>query len=377
MSGVKKDSIFKLYFDLTTKYKKEYGDNTVVLLQVGSFYEIYGMKEASGLLVGSSIQEISNCCHLNIRPKQLKYNNKDIVMAGIPDKPGTVEKYLSYINDAGFTSVMWSQDEANPTIRGFDQVISPGTFFSTNNIKISNNITCIWLELTSPTKKRNEILYCGISNLNIITGDTSLTEYQVSYSSSHTIYDELQRFISIKNPSEVIIISCFTDEEVNRIIQYSNINTDTIHILDDTDEMCKKSCEQLYQYETFKKYFDCAIYKRGDTILEKTTALQSLTFLLDFIYKHNPSLTKNINYPCFDNDEKHLVLANHTLQQLNIIPDNNYKGRLSSLMNLLDFCKTSIGKRRYEYDLTHPTTISSDLTREYNMTEYLLNNYLF
>ena len=378
MSSSKKEKdggIFKLYFDLTKKYKEEYGNNTVVLLQVGSFYEIYGMKEESGTLVGSSIQEVSNCCHLNIRPKQLKYNGKEIVMAGIPDKPGTVEKYLSYINDAGFTSVIWSQDENDATIREFDQVVSPGTYFSNNNIKISNNISCIWLELTKPSKKRNQILYCGISNVNNITGDTCINEYQVTYSKSHTIYDDLQRFISIKNPSEVIIISSFTNEEVNKIIQYSNINTDTIHIVSDKDKISKNCCDQVYQYETFKKYFGCTIYKTDNSIMEKTTALQSLTFLLDFIYKHNPRLTTNINYPSFDNNENNLILANHTLQQLNIIPDNNYKGRLSSLMNLLDFCKTSIGRRRYEYELTHPTTLSTDLMREYEMTEYLLANY--
>lgn len=370
-----KTSIFQLYFDLTEKYIQEYGNNTIVLLQVGSFYEIYGMKEASGTIVGSNIQAVSNSCCLNIRGKQLKYNGKDIVMAGVPDKPGTLEKYLSYINNAGFTSVIWSQNVSDPTVRTFDHVVSPGTFFSNNDVKISNNISCIWLELTKPTKKRNQLLYCGIANVNNITGDTCLNEYQVTYSISHTIYDELQRFISIKNPSEVIIISSFTDEEVNKIIKYSNINCNTIHILSDCDKISKKCCEQVYQYETFNKYFGCVIYKMNDLIIEKTTALQSLTFLLDFIYKHNPSLTKNINYPSFENDNNNLILANHTLEQLNIIPDNNYRGRLSSLMNMLDFCKTSIGKRRYEYDLTHPTTVSSYLKREYDMTEYLLNNY--
>uniref|UniRef100_A0A6C0BUK2 DNA mismatch repair proteins mutS family domain-containing protein n=1 Tax=viral metagenome TaxID=1070528 RepID=A0A6C0BUK2_9ZZZZ len=370
-----KESIFKLYFDLTDKYKKEYGERTVVLLQVGSFYEIYGMKDNNGTLLGSNIQEISSSCHLNIRPKQLKYNDKDIVMAGIPDKPGTLEKYLTYINNSGFTSVIWSQDENDPTIRSFNQVISPGTYFSSNEMNISNNICCIWLEVTKATKQKNPILYCGISNVNNTTGDTCLYEYETIYSKSHTIYDELQRFISIKTPSEVIIISSFNDDEVNKVIQYSNINTNTIHIIDENDSICKKCCEQVYQYETFFNYFKTKIYISDSNIMEKTTALQSITFLLDFIYKHNPSLTRNINYPSFENNNTNLILANHTLQQLNIIPDNKYTGRLSSLVNLLNFCKTSIGRRRYEYDLTHPTTVSIDLKREYNMTEFLLNNF--
>ena len=33
------------YFKLTEKYKKKYGEKAVVLMQVGAFFEIYGLKE--------------------------------------------------------------------------------------------------------------------------------------------------------------------------------------------------------------------------------------------------------------------------------------------------------------------------------------------
>lgn len=377
MSSTKKDKdggIFKLYFDLTDKYTNEYGENTIVLLQVGSFYEVYGLKDQDGTFTDSKITEVANACHMNIKPKHLKYDNKDVFMAGFPDKELVIEKFLHHINEIGYTSVMWSQDEKNPTIRGFNKVVSPGTYFSNNDIKISNNISCIWIEITKPSQKKNQIMYCGISNFNNITGDSMLYEYQIIYSKSHTIYDELQRFISIKNPSEVIIISSFTNEEVEKIIQYSNINTNAIHIFNDKEKVINKCSQQIYQHETFEKYFKRDI-NDDEEIMLKSTALQSLTYLLDFIYKHNPNLIRNINYPTFDNNENDLILANHTLQQLNIIPDNNYKGRVSSLMNLLNYCKTSIGKRKYEYDFTHPTCNIQFLKREYDMTEYLLNDY--
>ena len=40
-----KSSILNDYYKYTSDYKKEYGENTVVFMQVGSFYEIYGIKE--------------------------------------------------------------------------------------------------------------------------------------------------------------------------------------------------------------------------------------------------------------------------------------------------------------------------------------------
>ena len=381
MTTTKKDkegsSIFKLYFDLTNEYTEKFGENTVILLQVGSFYEMYGMRNENGTYSGSKIQEVANACHIAVRPKQLKYDNKDIVMAGFPDREIVLEKFLYYINEAGFTSVIWSQDNNDSTIRTFDHVVSPGTYFSNEEMKISNNICCIWFEITKQTKRKNPILYCGIANVNNITGDTTLYEYNITYNKSHTVYDELQRFISIKNPSEVIIISNFTNDEVNKIIQYSTINTNSVHIKNYKDKNIKKCTEQIYQYETFDKYFGSKIYQNDTSFMEKPIALQSLIYLIDFIHKHNPNLTKKINYPTFDNNSKDIMLANHTLQQLNIIPDNNYKGRMSSLLNLLNYCKSAIGKRKYEYEITHPTYDTNYLTREYNMTDYLLNNYNF
>jgi len=36
------------YLKLTKKYKEEYGENTVVFMQVGSFFEVYGLEVSKG-----------------------------------------------------------------------------------------------------------------------------------------------------------------------------------------------------------------------------------------------------------------------------------------------------------------------------------------
>ena len=38
-------ALIKEYFTLTDKYTAEYGQNTVVLLQVGAFFEVYALKD--------------------------------------------------------------------------------------------------------------------------------------------------------------------------------------------------------------------------------------------------------------------------------------------------------------------------------------------
>ena len=39
-------ALIKDYFEKTKKYIEEYGSNSIVLMQVGAFFEVYGLKNA-------------------------------------------------------------------------------------------------------------------------------------------------------------------------------------------------------------------------------------------------------------------------------------------------------------------------------------------
>jgi hypothetical protein len=55
-------------------------------------------------------------------------------------------------------------------------------------------------------------------------------QFKETYVNNPTTYDELERFISIYNPSEVILISNLPDEkEMDYIISYAGINCNLIH----------------------------------------------------------------------------------------------------------------------------------------------------
>ena len=65
-----------------------------------------------------------------------------------------------------------------------------------------------------------------------------------------------------------------------------------------------------------------------DSFYNFPIACQSFCYLLDFIEKHNSNLIKNIDVPLFENFSQRLTLANHTLQQLNIIDDGMIKAKI-------------------------------------------------
>lgn len=92
--------------------------------------------------------------------------------------------------------------------------------------------------------------------------------------------------------------------------------------------------------------------------------------------EHNPHLVRKISIPLFTNVSSTMVLANHTLRQLNIIEDNNMNskssGHLSSVLAFLNRCCTSMGKRAFKYQLLNPTCDVVVLNQEYDIIDYIL-----
>jgi DNA mismatch repair protein MutS len=377
------------YFELTKKYKSIYGENTLLLMQVGSFYEVYGkINRNTGEITGSNITDFSKICELVIanRNTNTDCEDQDMVMAGFKDF--LIEKYLRKIQEAGYTAVVYDQDApVKNTTRSCSGIYSPGTYFSNDSTKLTNNITCIWIEIMENVFLfKGKHVLVGIANIDIYTGKTSIFQFKEIYINNPTTYDELERFISIYNPSEAIIISNIKDEkEVDSIINYAGIQCSIIHKIHLYGKTASNSnhvnvikalnCEkQTYQKEILTKFYtiydyDVFIQNFYDNIF----ATQAFCYLLDFVYQHNPHLVNKISEPIFENFSSRLILANHTLKQLNMIDDNNYTGKYSSVLKILDLCLTPMGKRKFAYQLLNPTTDITYLNREYNITEYYLN----
>ncbi len=385
-------ALVKEYFELTKKYQEEYGENTILLMQVGSFMECYGLIDRSTNIIHSSkIQDFSRICELNIAEKNICIGKENVLMAGFT--VGIIEKYIKKIQDAGYTCVVYTQDEnAKNTTRSLAGIFSPGTYFQYDSTSLTNNITCIWAELTENKlsilgSAKGKYINVGIANVDIYTSKSSIFQFKEPYTNNPTNFDELERFISIYNPSEVIIISNLSTTQIEDMICYTNIQSKLIHKINIGNPNTTKkenqmstrayNCEkQTYQKEILQRFFVIKDYDSFiDNFYSNVFATQSYCFLLDFIYQHNPYLVKKINIPVFENCSDRLILANHSLKQLNIIDDHNYSGKFSSVEKMLNNCITPMGRRKFSYNFLNPTTNSSYLQKEYDMTEYILSNY--
>lgn len=372
-------ALIKEYFKLTDKLKLDYGEKTIVLMQVGAFYEAYGLKNPdTSVIEGSNIKDYTDKCELALSQKNNCVGKKNVMMAGF----GLIqlEKYLKKLQGFGYTTAVYSQDEkAAGTTRSLTGIFSPGTFFTSDSPSLTNNTMCVWME------KVGKLIAIGISNIDIYTGRSFLFEYHQEFSSTPEAYDELEKYISIYQPSELIIIHNLTPTLVENILHYIDNQTQSKHILDMNDKknphLVKISnCEkQVFQLEVMKKFFDNKDenYAEGhhSTLFEYPIGTQSYCYLLDFIFQHNPDLTRKIQIPIFENMSTRMNLANHSLKQLNIIDSglSGSRGTGSSVLSLLNRCKTPMGKRKFEYTLLHPLTNHTVLEEDYNFCHHLLN----
>ena len=367
-------SLVNQYFKDTENLKRDYGEKSIVFIQVGAFYEVYGLLDPSTKeITGSDISEFSRLCELAISQKNICVGKKNVLMAGVRDY--MLDKYLRKMQSFGYTIAVYSQDEkAAGTTRSLTGIFSPGTYFSNDVTELTNNTMCIWLE------KINKTLVVGIANIDIYTGKSFVFEYNQEYATTPDAYGDLERYISIYQPSELIVIHNLSNRVVENILHFVDLKTECRHIIDKSnDKNPHKSkianCEkQTYQREIIRKYFKEIDIDSSPQFSHYPIGTQSYCYLLDFIYYHNPDLTKKIQPPQFENCTEHLILGNHSLKQLNIIDTSlsGANGSTSSVSSFLNQCRTPMGKRKFQYMLLNPMTNPKTLQTEYDFCEHLL-----
>ena len=384
------------YFKEMIKYVEKYGKKTILLWQSGSFYEIYTIKDPdTDEFLLSEFDEYIKLTHMNIANKHIKYeyNGKkcSVFMAGFNNYDYLLDKWVKVLTDGGFTVPVWYEYKSvgKKKDRKLLQIFSPGCFFKNNKLESEdcNNIACYSiLQSNSSFINRTPSLLFGCANLNIYTGNLTLFNHEEKKQNIHNpvVFDELERFNSIYNPQEIIFIHNYEDEnKLQDVLKFSGINCAKIHFVNQTEEgeftqQALNAENQTYQEDIMCKFYnipDYNSYIESSTLNERPIALKSLCFLLNFINEHNSKLTQKIHLPTFDNKNEHLHLANHSLNQLNIVDTTFSKGPYSSVEKLVNKCVTPMGRRCFKEKLLHPVTNIEYLQEQYDIMEYFITNW--
>lgn len=371
------------YFARSDHYREKLGSKTLVLFQSGSFYEVYGYKGPEDIHIqGSLIEEFSQVCDMQISEKKASYKNKALYMAGFGTRDWQLEKYKTRLLENNYTVVVIIQLEdmqstgAKKKKRELEGIYSPGTFVPTDTkITWNNHMMCVWTE-TYKTKSHKTQYVVGIAILNIVTHQSYLIEYTIVDSKLQaTSLDDLERCLTIYKPKEIILVS-----QIKNIESFvPSLQNMYIHRYDPSMDIIKNAEKQVYCRHIVSQYFGSDALTQCAEFTMFVLATQSFCVLMHFLEEHNPQLCKRVKLPIWENQSKTVLLANHTLTQLNILSDQTYNhndhNQLHSVHDLTNKCFTRMGNRAFLHTLTHPTFDLDVLETEYSTMELWMTQH--
>lgn len=359
------------YVFYTKEYKKKYGDKTIVLMQVGSFFELYSITDDTD----SEIYKITDICNITISKKNksvVEVNTHNPLMAGFPLY--TIAKYQNILLQNNYTIVMIEQvtEPPNPE-RKVTEIMSPGMNINSDTKK-NNYLMSIYYE------KINNLLVVGISFIDICTGRCYVYEVGSSKDDIDLVNNEVYRLIINYNPCEIVFLcdNSLNEKDKEEIILNLNLNSILIHKLWNKYEYIDIMQDIKYQEKILKK-----VYKSVKTQLYIIDLLNleflnfariSFCYLLQFAYDHNSDILHDIYRPEILEINKYLNLEYDSTLQLNIISLNNND---KPLLDILNRCNTSFGSRLFKDRLLNPIICKKELKERYDKIELFLNNNLY
>ncbi|HHD82328.1 MAG TPA: MutS family DNA mismatch repair protein, partial [Campylobacterales bacterium] len=352
----------EIYFELQQYFESKYGNNALVLMEIGTFFEVYEVNNDE-LKIGKA-KEIAEL--LNI---QLTRKNKSIIensvrnplLAGVPSV--SIERYLSrLINSQKYTIIMIKQKGVMPNVQRYvSNIISPGTNFEYQTEVIETNLVSIIID-------ENQGVYsAGYAAIDITTGKTLVNEIHSSREDKTYALDEIFNLLQTYNTTEIIIT--LLNKQMNKewleayleLGQLSLSYNDKQHKIVYQNELLKR----VYQINSFLSPIEYLNLERHPYTTE------ALSILIEFIIEHDEAIIDKMNRPQILGETRYLYLGNNALEQLGVISRNKSD---ITLLDLIDKTSTAFGKRLLRERLLSPITDKELLEERYELSEKLMGH---
>lgn len=349
-------SLIEEYFDYQIKYENKYGkNNTLVLMEVGSFYEFYGINnEIEKIGNVKKVAELLNIQQTRRNKSIIGNSRKNPQLAGFPSP--SLQRYLQLLISNKFNVILVEQITKPPhPQRGVTNIYSPGTYINELSNSNSNNILSLFI-----TKEKNiktSLSYIYISSFSVMDMSTGVGLFYETHSIDiGVLMEEIFRFIETHSPSEILYHhKKITESELKQISK--------IYKLPGVVEINNKLIKLSYQNEFLKNIYQNTKLLTPIEYLNLETypsVIMSFILLLEYVEEHDPQIIKNIEVPEFWKQQKHLTLNNNTINQLNVS---------EKLFNIINKTKTPMGKRLLKYNLLNPIVSPEKLNKIYNEIE--------
>ncbi len=359
----KKRLLTDIYFELQRIFEEKYGPDTVVLMEVGTFFEVYEVNNDE-MKIGKA-KEVAELLNIQLTRKNktiLENSVANPLMAGVPTV--SIDRYLSrLVQSRKYTVVMVRQKGVPPKVKRYiGNILSPGTNFDYLAEPTENYIVSLIVDIN------RGIYSCGYSAIDVSTGKTFLNEVHGTREDKTFALDEIFNQLQSYSTSELLLT--LSDDSIDEewIVRYLEIEG---HIRCTPGRTRHKIA---YQNELFANVYGIRSFLSPIEYLDLERypyASESLSLLIDFIIEHDASLIEKMNRPTFLGGQHFVYLGNNALEQLNIIsrdPDE------MTLLKLVDLTSTAIGKRLFKERLLNPICDAKELKRRYDLAEKVMEH---
>ena len=382
------------YLKQQEEYSEKYGQKTIVLMQVGSFFEFYEFspKECEENLAWPDkkighVTEVASLLNMAATRKDKKkpYSLNNCAMAGFPVI--SYEKHRDVLLANNYTIVRIDQKKNEKNVERFvAEILSPSTNIENiSSLPTNNNIASIYIEVLKENySKEDYLLVVGLSFIDVTTGENSVMEIYSNEKDAIRAVHEIYRYIHSIRPREVLLTLNYKDNEEYQKFLILNLE------LDKTDILILNKLNPEYLKLEYQTHFLSNIFsdRKNKNIIEELNLERlyygciSYVILLNYCYEHNPTLIEKLSSPntSWTNQEEYLVLTHNAIDQLDILPNKNSgkhnrnNKNIDSLLSVVNYTKTNLGKRYLINMLTNPITNIKKLNEIYDMVESLVED---
>ncbi len=354
----KKKLLAEVYFELQAYFESKYGKDTVIFMEIGTFFEVYEVNN-DDLQIGKA-KEMAELLNIQLTKKNksiVENSVKNPLLAGVPAV--SFERYLArLIQEKKYTAIVIRQKGVPPKVsRYVSQIISPGTNFDYMTDNEENYIASLIID------QHKEIYSVGYSAIDVTTGKTWLYEAHGTSEDQSFALDEIFNLLNVHKTSEVVITFLEGVKNQKEVLRYLEI-ADRFHY-----SVNNERHKIAYQNELFQNVYNIQslLSPIEHLDLERSPMIsEALAILVHFVIEHDYHIIQKLYRPQLIDNKRYMYLGNNALEQLGIISKDRDE---MTLFKLMDKSCTAIGKRLLKERLLNPLLDSEELTRRYNLID--------
>ncbi len=354
----------EIYFELQRYYESKYGENVIILMEIGSFFELYEVNN-NELKIGKA-KEIADILNIQLTRKNKSILENSIhnpLLAGVPTI--SLERYLSrLVALKKYTIVLVKQRGQTPNIsRYVSNIISAGVNFDYIDSSNENNIVSIIIDANL------DIYSIAYASIDITTGKSILNEIHSHREDKTYALDELFKLLQSYNSAEILLSFENSNIDKDFILRYLELPVKNVKFTNSKHKI-------IYQNELFKRVFGINSFLTPIEYLDLERygyATLALSILIEFIIEHDESVIEKMSRPIFLGKSRYLYLGNNALEQLGVISRDLNE---VTLLELIDKTSTAFGKRLLKERLLNPIIDKVELIKRYDLSQKVSLNHL-